>query len=74
VSIPTTWPDLEREFRRLAIYRDWRIGQAAFNTLNEFYPEIADMIHGTSADPFYAESARDPRYSAFLDAVMPYFV
>lgn len=30
-----------------------RNGQAMFNALHEFDPELADTIRGTDADPFY---------------------
>lgn len=30
-----------------------RKGQAAFNLLHEIRPELANMIRGTDADPFY---------------------
>jgi len=30
-----------------------RIGQGAFNVLNELDPDLADSIRGTDLDPFY---------------------
>lgn len=34
-----------------------RVGQAYFNGLHEVYPELADAIRGTYADPFYNDDA-----------------
>lgn len=42
---------------------DERIGQAAFNVLNELDPDLADMIRGSLVDPFYKDS-RLPEFYA----------
>jgi hypothetical protein len=33
-----------------------RAGQWAFNVLRERHPEVADQVHGTESDPFYADA------------------
>lgn len=50
-----------------------RYGQAMFNRLMELYPEIADTVRGTMADPFYATSGNDDRVKRFWDTILPYF-
>lgn len=34
---------------------DWRRGQIAFNTLNQFRPDLAAGIRTTGLDPFYRD-------------------
>jgi hypothetical protein len=41
-----------------------RLGQIQFNTLYECYPEVADAIRDTPADPFYKETEK------FWDAIL----
>lgn len=41
---------LMRDFPKL------RLGQAHFNKLCEFYPELANEIRGTKNDPYYFDS------------------
>lgn len=36
-----------------------RVGQKAFNDLHAIDPEIADLIRGTTDDPFYDDSRLD---------------
>jgi hypothetical protein len=46
-----------RMVRRASIaYPEWRVGQRFFNVLARMDPVLADMIRGTSADPFYDDS------------------
>lgn len=44
---------------------EWRGGQAAFNTLREIRPELAEELRGTEFDPFY----RDELVGAFFGQV-----
>lgn len=48
-------------------YPDLRVGQAFFNVLYCYYPDIADKIRGTKNDPFYKEDAVE--LALFLDLV-----
>jgi hypothetical protein len=34
-------------------FPEWRKGQALFNTLHKYYPNIADSIRGGQYDTFY---------------------
>ena len=34
-------------------HKDWRMGQTCFNVLYELYPNIANKLRGSSANPFY---------------------
>ncbi len=34
----------------------WRLGQTAFNVLVKYQPQLAKMIQGTEADPFYSDT------------------
>jgi hypothetical protein len=43
----------------------WRLGQTMFNVLYEHYPELANNIRGTEADPFY----NNQRIGAFMLAI-----
>lgn len=74
-DVPSTWPEVEAYMR--SYYQsapgDWRLGQAYFNALLMIYPEIAELVRGTDADPFYADSVKDPRFQKFYDVVVPYF-
>ncbi len=45
--------------------KGWRAGQAAFNCLYDLYPNIANAIRSTPADPFY----RDEKLPLFFDTV-----
>ena len=44
---------------------DWRFGQAAFNVLAEWRPDLAERVRGTMLDPFYS-SRGDTRLKTFL--------
>jgi hypothetical protein len=44
----------------------WRTGQAYFNALYTLYPEVADAVRATDADPFY----QDSRLDAFFEAIL----
>lgn len=48
------------------VHQGQRRGQAAFNTIHELWPEVADSLRGSVYDPFYNDSKMD----AFLDEVM----
>jgi len=41
---------------RFLIFKEERLGQAYFNTLDFFYRELANEIRGTDLDPFYDSS------------------
>lgn len=70
-----TWAELLQKMRERHAQTNSveRLGQAYFNVLFKAEPEIADMVRGTEADPFYADDLNDPRVSKFFDAVFPYF-
>ena len=44
-----------------------RYGQIAFNMLNDVRPDLAHVVRGTNADPFYCNKTRDPRFLLFID-------
>lgn len=74
-ELPVTWIEVYdyMHLHFLGVYanvKSYRKGQAYFNALYEIYPEVADLIRGTDADPFYT----DNRLAAFYDAIMPYFI
>jgi len=48
---------------------EWRRGQAYFNTLAAFHPEVAEQFRGSLTDPFH----NDSKLPAFLDAVREWF-
>lgn len=50
----------------ILINAEWtRVGQAMWNCLDEFRPDLAERIHGTDLDVFYANKNRDdPRLLA----------
>ena len=57
------------QFQRLVeIYerQGQRFGQACFNALYELDPEVANMIRGTDADPFYATVLDSTRIAKFF--------
>lgn len=66
MSIQTQPEQFGKLLRSMTDYRDdhqeQRQGQAYFNALYQEYPEIADRIRTTPADPFY----RDERIELFL--------
>lgn len=45
----------------LRTHPEQRWGQAVFNTLATVRPDLADMIRGTSYDPFHAPTGADIR-------------
>jgi len=47
-----------------------RIGQALFNVLYEYFPELADTVRATEADPFEAKEYTDPRITKFYDKIV----
>ena len=34
-------------------FPEWREGQCLFNTLYDYYPDLAESLRGTNNDPFY---------------------
>jgi len=36
-------------------HKDYRKGQAFFNSLHRLYPDVANKIRGTDKDPFYID-------------------
>lgn len=75
-DVPTTWSEMEAAMRKR--FQDKfpaeRIGQAYFNALEHTHPELAELVRGTSADPFHAGGIKDPRMQKFFDVIMPYFI
>jgi hypothetical protein len=58
---------IEKEAERLnKIFPEWRKGQALFNIVYHFYPEIANEIRGTKFDCFH----KDERIDAFKERVI----
>jgi len=45
-----------------------RHGQACFNALHEYFPDVANEIRGTKYDPYYFEDD-DRRFGAFWSHV-----
>lgn len=77
-ELPATWPEVKAYMQRHYQFgtnqdKDYRLGQAYFNALYEIYPEVADLIRGTPADPFYAQVFTDRRFELFFDTIIPYF-
>lgn len=77
-DVPSTWPEVEAYMRRhyqlnVASCSTYRLGQAYFNALCEIYPEVAELVRGTMADPFYADRVHDERMVLFFDTIIPYF-
>lgn len=56
---------------KLAVHRalgenpEWRYGQACFNVLTEFDPELAERLRGGDYDPFYSDG-RVPNFNIQL--------
>ena len=38
------------------MYPEWRAGQAAFNTLLRYRPDLAERVKATNLDPFYQDA------------------
>lgn len=74
-DVPSTWSEVEAYMRNFyqTAPGDWRLGQAYFNALFLIYPEVAELVRGTEADPFYVDRMNDPRMKEFFDAIVPYF-
>lgn len=70
---PSTWVQMNAAMRHRHKNNDERLGQAYFNALYFAWPEVADLVSGTEADPFYADDFKDPRFEKFFDVIMPYF-
>ena len=48
-----------------------RAGQAAFNALEEAFPQIASVIRGTDEDPFYDDSRLTLFYRRVAELLPP---
>lgn len=74
-KVPVTWGEV-LQYMRLH-YRETilsqRMGQAYFNALKSIYPEVAEIVRESDADPFYADDPKDPRMVKFFDVIIPYF-
>lgn len=46
-------------FNAMSVYPDWRYGQAAFNVLSDFRPELASVVRCTTIDPYYVTKSED---------------
>ena len=71
---PSTWDQMNAAMRHRHANNPERLGQAYFNALVLAWPEVAELVRDTSADPFYADDFKDPRMRAFFDAIGPYFI
>lgn len=73
---PSTWDEMVAEMRHRHLDKmgEERLGQAYFNALGIAWPELAELVRGTMADPFYAESFDDIRMIRFFDMIVPYFI
>lgn len=74
-DVPTTWSEMEAYMRKYFQdnFPNQRIGQAYFNALYQTHPDLADLVRGTSADPFQASGIKDPRMAKFFETIIPYF-
>ena len=55
---------LQHELEQTLIIRtEFRRGQAFFNLLHFYEPDIADEIRGTKLDPFYDDSRLEKLYN-----------
>ncbi len=54
---------------RIDIQKQWRLGQTYFNVLLEMHPELAEMIRGTSIDPFHFDGSDNIVIQEFLDSI-----
>lgn len=69
--LQTQWDVIKREaFAKVREHPELRIGQALFIILHENFPELADSIQGTAADPFNASEYTDPRIRRFFDKIV----
>ena len=52
-------------------FKNWRIGQTAFNLLAEVRPDLAGRVRASDLDPFYADHLPTGHHkvSAFLSYV-----
>lgn len=69
--LPIQWSVIKKEAFELVFENPHiRIGQALFNVLYENYPELADLVRNTDADPFNANSYSDLRIQRFYDKIV----
>lgn len=47
----------------------WRFGQAAFNVLAKYRPDLSERVRGTTLDPFYCEHSGHPTLMKFAQFV-----
>lgn len=65
------WITLKKAaFEEIEAHPDIRIGQALFNVLYEYFPELANTVRATDADPFEAKEYTDPRVTKFYDKIV----
>jgi hypothetical protein len=50
-----TYQDFLIKVHSFASANNWKIGQAYFNLLSNYRPEIAEMLRGTLHDPFHRD-------------------
>ncbi len=72
---PVTWHELLGGMRSYwSKNRHLRLGQAYFIYLESVYPDLSELVRGSSADPFYADEMNDVRMERFFDVIQPYFL
>ena len=57
-------------FKEVEKYPFIRIGQALFNILCDGFPELAESVSGTTADPFQCKNYTDQRIKNFYDKIV----
>lgn len=46
-----------------------RVGQAYFNVLMDYKPQLAEEVRGTELDPFQSNNSNDTRFKDFINFV-----
>ena len=65
------WRQLKKTaFESVAKHPELRIGQAFFNELYKYLPELAETVRGTEADPFHVDDYTHPKMNLFYDAIV----
>ena len=76
MNTPNTSPALTlADFYELVSYHstlnlDWRYGQTLFNTLSIYRPDLAEMVRGTSADPFFSDDPDSTEVVKFFSLIV----
>lgn len=52
---------------------DWRYGQSLFNAAHQLYPEFANHIRSTDADPFYVADNNHPAVAKFWQELVEFY-